>query len=52
MNLRMLNVTFEYILCNKIMYFGDFVVLVPYISNIMNKHDAEVFMHEYLMVFI
>ena len=35
-----------FILCNKMMYFGDFVVLVPYISNefmIIRKH-------EYLMV--
>ena len=38
-NLRMLqhsNVEYNiqmFILCNKMMYFGDFVVLVPYISN-------------------
>ena len=33
-HLNFKNFTFEcFILCNKMMYFGDFVVLVPYISS-------------------
>ena len=50
--LQHLNVEYNirmFILRNKMMYFGDFVVLVCYISN---KFIISANKHEYLMVFI
>ena len=36
-----------FILCNKMMYFGDFVILVPYISSEFMLSSSR---NEYLMV--